>query len=232
MPTQETLNFGKPEKKRLNEILALFEDAPVTNYFEEKRAKKGGCTITLYNSGKLSIQGADAAKVKEEIISMMGLKEELVIGIDETGRGERIGPMVITGVLADTNSVREVRDSKKTTDIAKKEKIVSEKMFGSVSVVLNAKLIDLCRNKGKNLNELEAGTIEKIAEILSFFEEAEVIVDGAPLKVQGKKIKFLPKGDDLEPVIGAASIVAKHLRNNSSDKGERKTWKTNEKNEK
>ncbi|HZX34269.1 MAG TPA: DUF3378 domain-containing protein [archaeon] len=222
---QETLNFGAAEKAKIAEALSKFEEAATTNYFEERRAKRGGCTITLYNSGKVSIQGANAAKVKEELLSMLGLKQEFTIGIDETGRGERNGPMVVAGVLGDTNALRELRDSKKTTDIAKKEKIVSEKMLGSVIVSLNAELIDLARNKGKNLNQLEAETIEKIAEILSGFHEGKIMVDGAPLKVKNKSINFLPKADDLEPVVGAASVIAKHARNNSSDKGERKTWK-------
>ncbi len=223
---QETLNFGKSEKEKIKKILAGFEQGATTNYFEELRAKKDGCTITLYDSGKLSIQGAGAAKVKDEILAMMGLAQELVIGIDETGRGEKSGPMVITGVLADTNSLREIRDSKKTTDIAAKEKIVSEKMLGSVSVVLNAKLIDLARNSGINLNEIEARAMDQISEFLSIFGVAKIIADGAPMKTTNKKIEFLPKADDLEPVVGAASIVAKHLRNSSSDKALRKTWNT------
>lgn len=225
---QETLNFGKGHKKRLKEFLAGYAQRPTTNYFEEQRAMIEGCTVTLYNSGKVSIQGEKAAKVKGLMLSKMGLNEELVIGIDEVGRGEGTGPMVITGVLADTNSLRELRDSKKTGDIAKKEKIVSEKMLASVSVTLNAKAIDLLRNKGKNLNEIEATTIEKITELLSLHGDAKIIVDGAPLKVTNKKINFLPKADDLEPVVGAASIVAKHLRNNSADKEERTTWKGKE----
>ncbi len=223
---QETLNFGINEKEKIKEIMSNYEKAEVTNYFEEKRARHMGCTITLYNSGKLSIQGIEATKVKEEILSMLGLKEDFIIGIDETGRGERTGPMVITGVLADTNSMRELRDSKKTKDIPKKEKIVSEKMLASVSFAINSKAIDLARNNGKNLNQIEADAIEKISEMLSsIVVDAKIIVDGAPLKVKNQKINFLPKGDDLEPVVGAASIVAKHLRNNSADLGERKTWK-------
>ncbi len=223
---QETLNFGEKEKQKVAKILEAFEQGETTNYFEEKRAKKNGCTITLYQSGKLSIQGKEAASVKEFILEKLNLKPELVIGIDETGRGEITGPMVVAGVLADTNAVREVRDSKKTRDIAKKEKIVSEKMLGSVIVTMNAELIDYARNTGKNLNEIEASLIEAISGALSIFGEAKVKVDGAPLKTRDKKIEFIPKGDDLEPVIGAASIIAKHARNNSSDKKERKTWKT------
>lgn len=222
---QETLNFGKTEKEKIKKALARFEQALTTSYFEEQRAKKDGCTITLYDSGKVSIQGKNAAKIKDELLAMLDLKPQLVIGIDETGRGERNGPMVITGVLGDTNELRQVRDSKKTGDIAAKEKIVSKKMLGSVSVALNAKLIDFARNSGKNLNEIEAHTIEKIAEILSVYADSKIVVDGAPLKVTNKRITFLPKGDDLEPVVGAASIVAKHQRNNSADKEERKTWK-------
>ncbi|MCR4336094.1 MAG: DUF3378 domain-containing protein [archaeon] len=222
---QETLNFGKSEKNKLTEILTKFEEGKTTNYFEEKRAKHEGCTITLYTSGKISIQGENASKVKDEILSQMGLEQELSIGIDETGRGEFDGPMVISGVLADNNELRQIRDSKKTRDIAKKEKIVSEKMLGAVTVTLNAELIDLVRNSGKNLNELEAETIDKISEILSNYMSAKIIVDGAPLKVKNKKIIFEPKADDHVASVGAASIIAKHARNNSSDKKTRKTWK-------
>ena len=225
---QETLNFGKGEKENIRKILFGFEQAQTTNYFEEQRVKRNGCTITLYESGKLSIQGPNAAKVKDEILSMMGLSQELVIGMDETGRGEKTCPLVITGVLADTNELRQVRHSKKTTDIAAKEKIVSEKMLGSVSVVLNSRLVDLARKRGLNLNEIEAAAMDKISEFLSIFGEAKIIADGAPMKTANKKINFAPKADDSEPVVGAASIVAKHLRNISSDSGERKTWNTKE----
>jgi len=222
---QETLNFGKEKIEELKKVLSNFEEGKTTNYFEEQRAKHLECTITLYNSGKISIQGKNAGTVKEQILKKMGLEKELVIGIDETGRGEREGPMVIAGVLADTNLVREVRDSKKTSDVAKKEKIVSQKMLGSVKVTLNSELIDLVRNNGKNLNQLEENVIDSIAELLSGFADAKIIVDGAPLKVRNKKIEFKPRADDLEPVVGAASIIAKHERNNSSDSQERKTWK-------
>ena len=222
---QETLNFGKTDIEKIKGILSKFEEGKTTSYFEELRVKKDGTTITLYSSGKLSIQGKNASKVKDEILSSMDLKKELVIGIDETGRGENDGPMVIAGVLADTNSLRQIRDSKKTGDIAKKEKIVSENMLGSVIITLNSELIDLARNSGKNLNQIEASLIEKISESLSIFADSKTKVDGAPLKVQNKKIEFIPKGDDLEPVIGAASIIAKHARNNSSDTRIRKTWK-------
>ncbi|MCR4369385.1 MAG: DUF3378 domain-containing protein [archaeon] len=229
---QETLNFGKTEITKIKEILSSHEQGKTTNYFEEMRTKYLGCTITLYSSGKVSIQGVDASKVKDEILAKMGLVQDLTIGIDETGRGESDGPLVITGVLCDNNELRQVRDSKKTSDIAKKEKIVSEKMLGSVTVVLNARLVDLVRNNGKNLNTLEAETIDKISEILRGYlpanTPAKTIVDGAPLKVKNADIIFLPKADDNVAAVGAASIVAKHTRNNSSDKQERKTWKKKE----
>ncbi len=226
----ETLNFGKAEKAKLKEILGRFEPAMIASDYEEARAKRDGCTVTLYESGKLLIQGANSAAVKAEIISMMGLKKDLVIGIDETGRGEKSGPLVVAGVLADTNSLREIRDSKKTSDIAAKEKIVSRRMLGAVTVSINSELVDLARSSGINLNQIEAKAMDAIAEFLLMFGEARVVADGSPMKTANKKIMFLPKADDIEPVVGAASVVAKRARDVSQDRAERKTWNIKEKN--
>ncbi|MEM4257214.1 MAG: hypothetical protein QXZ13_03905 [Candidatus Diapherotrites archaeon] len=221
---QETLNFGLNQKKAVLDLLSKFEEAKVTNYFEEKRVKYKDCTITLYSSGRLSIQGKNASLVKDEFLSMLGLKRELVIGIDEVGRGENFGPLVVCGVLADSNSLLELRDSKKINAIQSKASLVSEKMLASVHVVVNAELLDYLRNSGKTINDVEAIAIDKIAELLSNFADAKIIVDGAPIKTSFTKLFFLPKADDLEPVVGAASVLAKKYRDESKDKKKRMTW--------
>src|SRR3989344_7744874 len=160
----------------------------------------------------------------------MSRKPEIVLGIDETGRGELKGPMVIAAVLGDSNKLRELRDSKKTSKISEKEKIVTENSLSQVVVSLNAEMIDILRSNGKTLNEIEAVVIDKISEMFSGLDlDVKVKVDGSALNTKNKKIEFIVKGDDLEPAIGAASVLAKNYRNNSADSRERKTWKNSSK---
>ena len=136
------------------------------------------------------------------------------------------GPMVIAAVLGDSNNLRELRDSKKTSKIAEKEKIVTKNSLAQVVVALNAEMIDILRSNGKTLNEIEAVVVDKVSEMFSSLDlDVKVKVDGSALSTKNKKIEFIVKGDDIEPVIGAASVLAKNYRDNSGDKNERTTWK-------
>ena len=59
----------------------------------------------------------------------------------------------------------------------------------------------------------------------NFREKYRIIVDGAPIRgISG--VEFLPKGDDLIPQCGAASVIAKHARDESADREKRKSWKS------
>ena len=57
----------------------------------------------------------------------------------------------------------------------------------------------------------------------------DVKIDGSPLKGVKPGALFMVKGDDKEPVIGSASVLAKHFRDESKDKKKRLTWKTKKK---
>jgi ribonuclease HII len=223
---QAVLNFGKNEKERVKGVLCGFEEKPTTADFEEFRCKSGKSTLTLYSTGKLSIQGDDAEKVKKEVIAKMGLGEELMLGIDETGRGENNGAFVVAGVIADKNKMRELRDSKKIKGLEEKKCVVEKEMLGAITISINAEFIDRLRGRGLTINQIEEGAIDSIAGFAKSLEETRVIVDGNPMKVKDKKIEFLPKADDSEPVVGAASVIAKYARENSCDKKKRTSWKT------
>ncbi len=193
--------------------------------YEEVRCKIGKCTVTLYSSGKLVVQGETSELVKGMILERMDLKEEMVFGIDETGRGESTGPFVIAGVLGDRNKLRGLRDSKKIKDIKKAYNTVTGNSKAIISVSLTSGEIDGARNKGLTMNEIEARIVDLMAKLLrELGENVHIRVDGSPLNVKEKGIEFLVKGDDLDPVIGAASVVAKAERDMSEDKGLRKSW--------
>ncbi len=222
---QAVLNFGKHEKAQILKFLKFFPPVETNSQYEEARCVIGKSTVTLYHTGKVTIQGTDHNEVKRVLLEGLGLNDRLVLGIDETGRGEDSGPFVIGAVLGQTNRLRELRDSKKTSNVAAKYDLVTEHSLANLAFSLNSEYVDLLRRKGHNLNEIEAKAVDAIA---GFFEglgeKHQLIVDGSPLPVKHKGIEFLVKGDDLEPVVGAASIVAKHLRNLSSDRKTRETW--------
>ena len=161
---QSSLNFSPAEKKQ---VLAFFEKFPsldLNSRYEEARVEIGNCSVTLYKSGKLLVQGKNSGPVKQNILDSVKTENRLVLGIDETGRGENFGPLVVAGVLGETTA--------------------------------------LCR--------------------------LLIIIDGSPLKgIESKKAEFLPKADDKVVQVAAASILAKNARDNSKDKGVRKTWKIN-----
>lgn len=107
-------------------------------------AKKKGISITLYESGKLMVQGKEMAEFIEFYLEPEILKNftfshaiEYVdttphIGCDEAGKGDFFGPLCIAGVYGNKEDIEKlltlgIRDTKKlsdkkTLDLAKKIK--------------------------------------------------------------------------------------------------------------
>ena len=221
---QASLNFSDNIRDTL-EFLKKFPRLETKSSHELLRCKIGEATVTMFKSGKLLVQGKGFEKAKGIILKGLEKKEKAIIGIDETGRGESFAPFVVAGVLAKASSMREMRDSKKTGSIEKAFKQAEKNAQGIAVFSISAKELFELHEKGKNLNQIEAIAI---AEMVSFFRKheknAKAIVDGNPIKECPAGIQFLPKGDDLNPVIGAASVVAKYYRDHSKDREKRKNW--------
>lgn len=99
-------------------------------------AKKKGVSCTLYQSGKLTVQGKEMGAFIEFYLEPEILKScpytyqdkvtddthlQEHIGIDESGKGDFFGPLCIAGVYADKDNIHKlkalgVRDSKALTD--------------------------------------------------------------------------------------------------------------------
>jgi ribonuclease HIII len=223
------LNFSGKSKKQILEFLEKHENLGAKSEFEEFRAKILDCNATLFKSGKLLIQGNSTEKVKELILENVKAEDELILGIDETGRGESFGPLVVAGVLGTTSSLREFRDSKKIpkAKIPEKSRLAMQKSKWLVEEIPSTD-IDALREIGKNLNAIEANAINKIIRHFQGIEKRKfkIIIDGSSIKGIVKGVKFLPKADDLIVQCAAASIIAKNSRNESKDKGKRKSWKS------
>lgn len=225
-----TLTFTPQESRELLTRLNEYPSLPTPSPYEQARHKVGSGIVTVYTSGKVVVQAPSAdieAALKEKIVSWLGeTHDEWVFGIDEVGRGERHGPLVVAGVLGKRNALRGLRDSKKTGNIAKQFKEATGKSNVQLIVSLNAEMIDTLRNAGLNLNQIEADAAEMMhALIQKWAKKSYTIMDGKALRKGMNGIVFQEKADDSEPSVSAASIVAKHVRNESGDVHERKTWK-------
>lgn len=165
---------------------------------------------------------------------------ELILGIDEAGRGPVIGPMILSGVLLAPETEKElkklgVKDSKDLT--AKRREFLADKVkekskLFEVNIVFPNE-IDNKLNNGTNLNKLEA---IKIAEIINKvnkgFEKIKIIIDCPSVSINPwrdfllTKIKNLSnleiicehKADKNHISVSAASIIAKHIREKEMDK--------------
>lgn len=157
-----------------------------------------------------------------------------VLGIDESGRGPVIGPMVICGYLVEEEKVGElkklgVRDSKLLSDSRRREIECKLKCLANdfVLVVIDAKELDKMMEE-KNLNKIE---IAKMQEIINILNPDKVIIDSPEINtkkfcekvrvgVKNKKTEIVCENyaDRKYPVVSAASILAKVARDNAINK--------------
>ena len=149
----------------------------------------------------------------------------MICGCDEAGRGPVLGPLVIAGVLFEDDSELiklNVRDSKK---IAPKKRDHLAEIIKKIAVnyeilIISASDIDDMR-KVMTLNEIEVNAFSKV---IGKLRSDVCYVDAADVKANrfGKnilsKLSFKPviiskhKADDIYPIVGAASILAKTRR--------------------
>jgi ribonuclease HII len=158
----------------------------------------------------------------------------IVAGIDEAGRGPVIGPLVLAGVSFDERKIKElerigVKDSKLLNQKTREklfEKILKLSKNNKI-IIIPPEEIDLFVNQRK-LNELEA---LKMIEITNYLNPDKIIIDCPSTNkkkfedflrenVSNKNIEFLVehKADLKYRVVGAASIIAKVIREREIEK--------------
>ncbi len=162
-------------------------------------------------------------------------KERLLfLGIDDAGRGPVIGPMVLAGCLANSETLDEfkkigVRDSKQVTQKRREffEKIIKEKSESFEVEIISADEIDKKNAEGIKLNELEAITSANIINKLNKGDKKIKVILDCPsvsinkwkdfLKTHVENLSNLEifcehKADRNHIVVSAASILAKCQR--------------------
>ncbi len=169
------------------------------------------------------------------------------IGIDDSGRGPVIGPMVLAGILADEKQIKILKelgakDSKMITPRRRELLAKRIKKFISAHYIIKipAQEIDHQLNSGINLNKVEA---IKAAEIINLLmkkvdelklKEVEIIIDCPSVNreswkdylmkhiIENKNVKINMrcehKADVNHAIVSAASILGKVTRDAEIEK--------------
>lgn len=236
-----TTKFDKTEFEKIKVYFKNIGAEFSEQQYAQFRAKTPQGIAVLYNSGKFLIQGSDVSELVNHFnatINNQPLAEQKLainttsqnipmphIGVDESGKGDFFGPLVIAGVLAtDTNSKKfieaGIKDSKKLTDekILKLAGIIKANAVHSVVVIGNEKYNELYA-KFNNLNKLlawgHARVIENILEkescsyALSDKFGNESLIKNALID-KGKKITLEQRVRAEEDIaVAAASVLAR-----------------------
>lgn len=201
-------------------------------------AKKTGVSCTLYQSGKLVVQGKDKGPFIEfylepEILQTFDFthpQQETIdasgrIGIDESGKGDFFGPLCVAGVFAEGKAIAElkalgVKDSKALTDatIIKIGKKIRANYAHHIVKINPAKYNELYKQFG-NLNTLlawgHATTIENLVlatqchnVIIDQFAAEHVVLTALKRKRLEVALAQRHRGEE-DLVVAAASILAR-----------------------
>jgi ribonuclease HIII len=197
-------------------------------------------SMTMFKSGKLLIQGKRTTEfiqyfLEPEILKEVRLGYEHLldeegvesarIGVDESGKGDYFGPLVISGVYADEENIKllydlKVKDSKLTSDArsVKLMNIICSKFKHSV-VIIGPEKYNVLYNRMENLNKMLAwGHARVIENLLSSVNCKKVVVDKFgdsslvknALMRKGRRIELEQKHRaESDIVVAAASIIAR-----------------------
>ncbi len=154
-------------------------------------------------------------------------------GIDEAGRGPVIGPLVVSIVCGNAESFAKIgaRDSKKLSPHSRERlfpEIISHADIVKTEIINADQLNQLMESK--NLNEIEQYEYIALAKLapdgcaiyVDSFDVLPERLGGLMGKATGKNVIALHKADEVFPVVSAASIVSKVIRDREVRKIEQK----------
>lgn len=211
------------------------------NEYEEYRININGKVLIAYSTGTVVFH-KDLATFVSEMFKGLGIR----VGLDEVGKGEAEGPIVVCAVALDDNGRSKavsfgLVESKMARDERTKEVAtkIREVALAIGTVVISPEEFRMVWRRG-NLNELLASWHAKALEsIISSLKRADkVIVDSfderrlkerlEPLAMKLGAELILEKGADRKYLeVAAASIVASEIRDSLMEKGmTSRKWRT------
>lgn len=150
-------------------------------------------------------------------------------GVDEAGRGPVLGPLVVAGVHGDPGALPDgVTDSKQLSPERRRElagRIEAQQAVRVHRVRFDAPTLNERMGAGESLDAIET---EGFATVLAALGTPQAIVDPVgsdaggfaerlARALDGCEVQARPKADKHDPMVGAASILAKVERDRAID---------------
>jgi len=241
--TSFTFALTEPQQRALEGLLKQGNYTPLDVPHTRVAAQGRDCTIALYTSGKCVVQGKGAEEwvlyeLEPKILGSVGVGYDDMLhpewgsphmGVDESGKGDFFGPLVIAAAYADEELVEEfrrmnVRDSKRITsdrvalELARDIRKLLGQRFSLVTIgpqAYNRLYADL-RNVNKILAWGHARCIENLLEAIPDCPRAVSDQFGPTRQVRqalmkkGRSIELvqMPRAES-DPAVAAASILAR-----------------------
>jgi ribonuclease HIII len=231
------------DKEKIAQLRAYLQERGYT--FKEVKyayfgASRNNVNITCYTNGRLLVQGKGTAdfvryylepqllreiRFGYEYLLREGLPGDERIGVDESGKGDYFGPLVIAGVHADKTNLKELYDlnvveSKRISDkrALKLAALICSKFKNSI-VIIGPEKYNMLYDKMSNLNRILAwGHARVVENLLAKVNCKKVIVDQFAdksalrnaLMKKGRRIELeqRPRAEQ-DIVVAAASVVAR-----------------------
>jgi ribonuclease HIII len=241
--TTFTHKLNPDQQKKLVEILRTGNYRPREVEYTVVAAEGPDCNIALYTSGKCVVQGRGAQEWVTFTLEPLVLEqvrlgyEELLdpdsirphMGIDESGKGDFFGPLVIAGAFVDEGLAKklremDVRDSKtitsdrKAEEMAKGIRALLGPRFALVSIGPRAynRLYAKMRNVNRILAWGHARAIENVLErvpdcpraISDQFGPTRQIEQALMKKGRTIKLVQMPRAES-DIAVAAASVLAR-----------------------
>jgi ribonuclease HIII len=238
-----TFKLSEIQQKRLISFLQSGNYTPMDVPYTQIAVEAEGCRIALYTSGSCVVQGKGAHdwvvfSLEPEVLmeARLGYEEELSpdvfephMGIDESGKGDFFGPMVIAAVfvnkpLAKAFQEKGVRDSKTITSdrkaeaMAKDIRTMLQNRYAIVTIGPRAynRLYASMQSVNKILAWGHARAIENLLEKVPDCPRAVADQFGPEKQIKqallknGRTIELIQRHKaESDPAVAAASILAR-----------------------
>ncbi|OVE75891.1 ribonuclease HIII [bacterium E08(2017)] len=238
-----TYKLSPDQQQALIKVLKYGNYRPILREHTIFAAETEKCNIALYTSGKCLVQGKGASEfvtfvLEPEVLKSVGLGYEDLLdpdalnphmGIDESGKGDFFGPIVIASVYTDEQLTKKMRDmdvkdsknitsDKKALALGRDLRKLLGKQFSIVKIGPEAynRLYTKMRNVNTLLSWGHARAIENMLDIVPDCPQAisdqfgrKDQVEKALMK-KGSKIELIQRHKaESDMAVAAASILAR-----------------------